>query len=147
MPTRVAFQTAMRAAAVSLLKDYADSASLGLQVYRARPLNIFPPCAFVDGMAETLTSLNAVNRQRVPRVAVVVLHGIFDHGDTVDQRDRFVDGFLDWVVDRYHEAGANTLIAPTEIEDIPAFVNDWMPPDQQRVYYATRITLEGYAGG
>jgi len=65
----------------------------------------------------------------------------------VDQADVFADAFLDWVTDRYHAAGANTVIGITEIADDPTYVNDWQPPDQQRTYFGTRITLEGFAGG
>jgi hypothetical protein len=50
-----------------------------------------------------------------------------------------------FVVPLFHEAGANTLLALTEVEDVPVYVPDWLPPDRQRTYYATRIVLEGYA--
>ena len=33
----------------------------------------------------------------------------------------------------------------TEAEDLPAFVPDWLPPDQQRTYYACRIAMGGLA--
>ena len=140
---RPAFQTAMRAAAVTLLTDYKNDAGVRLQVYRGRPASIHPPTAFVDELSESITY--TALHQRIPTASVVVLHGIFDHGDTVDQRDAFVDGFVDWVLDRYHAAGANTLIAVTDVNDDPAFVPEWLPPDQQKTYYATRITLEGLA--
>ena len=140
---RVAFQTAVRAAAVTLLTDYKEAASINLQIYRARPATIRPPTAFVDEIAETITY--TALHQRVPTASVVVLHGLFDHGDTVDQRDAFVDGFLDWCLDRYHAAGANTLLAVTEVRDEPAYVPEWLSPENQRTYYATRIELEGFA--
>jgi len=35
----------------------------------------------------------------------------------------------------------------TDTEDLPNYVPEWMPPPQQLVYYATRITLEGLALG
>lgn len=146
--TRIAFSSAMRDAAVSLLKDYADDAGVKLQVYRARPATILAPCAFVDGMSETMTYPSSVNwRQRTLRVEVLVLHGIFDSGDAVDQRDRFVDGFLDWVTDNVHAADPNSTIGLVSIDDDPGYVNDWMKPEAQRTYYATRLTLEGFAGG
>ena len=76
-----------------------------------------------------------------------MIHGIFDSKEAADQKDAFVDGFLDWVVTRYHEAGANTLVGVTDTEDLPNYVPEWMPPPEQKVYYATRITLEGLALG
>jgi len=145
MVTRIAFQTAMRAAAVQLLTDYAASVSLGLQVYRARPASIYPPSAFVEGLNETLIDFTSSTRQRVPTVLARIVWGDFDSGTAVDQRDAFVDGFLDWVQDRYHAAGANTLIAGVRVSDDPTWVPDWMKPENQRVYYSTLIALEGFA--
>ncbi len=142
---RYALQTAMRAAAVNWLEDYAASVTepITLQVYRARPASIHPPTGFVDSIRETIeyTGLN----QRTPTADVIVVWGIFDSGATVDQRDAFVDGFVDWSLDRVHEAGGNTTLAIVDIEDIPAFVPDWLRPDLQRTYYATRFALEGLA--
>ena len=146
--TRIAFSSANRDAAVSLLKAYADSADVKLQVYRARPATVLPPCAFVDRMSETIEYPGAVTwRQRTARVEVVVLHGIFDSGDAVDQRDRFVDGFLDWVTDNVHANDPNATIGLVAVEDDPGYVNDWARPENQRTYFATRLTLEGFAGG
>ena len=143
--TRVAFQAACRAAAVTLLFDYGAAAGLKLQVYPGRPRSVTPPCAFVDRMTETIDPDNFL--QRSPRVEVLVLHGLFDSADAASQKDDFVDGFVDWVADRFHAAGANTLIAPVAVEDEPNFVTDWMREEDQRTYYATRITLEGFASG
>lgn len=140
-------QAAMRAAAVDLLTDFAADVGIGLQVYPGRPRSIHAPTAFVDRITETIEYLGPTIQQRTPRADVVVLHGLFDSKDAAEQKDAFVDDFLDWVTDRYHEAGANTLIAVTATEDVPDYVNDWMPPEQQRTWYATRITLEGFAGG
>lgn len=135
----------IRAAAVTLLTDYASDATIGLQVYPGRPRTVNPPTAFVDRMTETIEYVGPTLRQRTPRAEVIVVHGLFDSKDAVTQMDAFVDGFLDWVTDRFHAAGANTLIAAVEVEDDPNFVNDWAPPEQQRTYYATRIRLEGFA--
>lgn len=133
----------MRAAAIELVTDYAASASVKLQVYPGRPATIYPPTAFVDGIRETInyTGLN----QRVPTADVIVMFGLYDSAEAVAQKDAFVDGFVDWVFDRFHAAGANTLISVTEIEDLPSFVNEWVPPERQKTYYATRIALEGLA--
>jgi len=138
-------RAALRAAAVELLEDYAAAAALTLQIYPGRPRSIHPPTAFVDVMRETITYPGMTLLQRRPQADVVVLHGLFDSKDTADQADAFVDGFLAWVAARFHAAGANTLVALVSIDDDPTYVPDWQPPEVQRVYYATRITLEGYA--
>jgi hypothetical protein len=140
------FSADCRAAAVSFLTDYkASQSGLKLQIYPARPRSLMPPTAFVDSMRDTITLTGIELHQRRPTVDVIVVHGLFDSLEAVTQRDAFVDGLIAWIIPRYHEAGANTLIAPTEIEDIPAFVNDWMPPSEQKTFFATRISLEGFA--
>lgn len=138
---RYAMQTAMRAAAVDFMEDYAASASIKLQVYPARPASIYPPTAFVDSLAETIdyTNLN----QRHPTADVVVIHAVFDSKEAADQRDAFVDGFIDWVMSNVHGAGANTTIGVVELQDIPDFIPEWLPPAVQKTYYASRITLRG----
>lgn len=141
------FQADVRAAAVSLLTDYAANAGVKLQVYPARPRSLNPPTAFVDGIRETIDYVGVMLRQRKPVADVLVVHGVFDSKEAADQKDAFVDGFLDWVTARYHEAGANTIVAVTETEDLPNYVPEWMPPEQRLVYYATRLTLEGLALG
>lgn len=141
--TRVAIRTAMRAAAVACLTDYATSASLRLQVYPGRPASINTPTAFVDAISETV-NYDGLN-QRVPRAEVLVLHGLFDSKEAVDQGDAFVDGFIDWMFDNVHAAGASTLVAVVATDDDPAYIPDWLRPEVTRTYYATRITLEGLA--
>lgn len=139
------FQATVRAAAVTLLTNYAADAAVKLQVYPGRPRTIAPPTAFVDGIRETVEYVGITLRQRRPVADVIVVHGIFDSMEAADQKDAFVDGFLDWVTDRYHAAGGNTLVAVTETEDLPNYVPEWMPPERQLVYYATRISMEGLA--
>lgn len=145
--TRVAFQTAMRAAAVELLTTFAEETGVKLQVYPGRPASVFPPCAFVDRIRERLTYLGPTSRQRLPQADVIVIHGNYDSKDAAEQKDAFVDAFLDWVLDRYHAAGTNTLIAVLGTEDDPNYVPDWLPPrdGRQPMYYATLIQLEGLA--
>ena len=150
MTLRVAFESAVRAAAVSLLTDFAASAGIKLQVYRARPASLFPPTAFVDKMGERIEYPGSTDwRQRTVTAEVVVVHGVFDSGEAVDQRDAFVDAFLDWATDRVHEAGASTTLGLVAVEDEPAWSPDWNPVNgnASAVYYATRLTLEGFAGG
>lgn len=140
-------QAAYRAAAVQFLKDYAAYADINLSVYKARPRTIMPPHAFVDRILETLTPFTERHYQRTPLVEVIVVHGVFDSMDAADQKDAFVDGFLDWVSESPHAAGANTLIRVSATEDLPDWVPDWIAPAQgaaPRTYYATQMTLEGF---
>lgn len=127
-----------------MLTEYAASAGVTLQVYRARPRSINPPCAFIDTISEDRT-FTGLLVQRTPTAQVIVLHGLFDSGDAVDQADAFTDGFLAWCDDHYHAAGPATLIGAVSTEDIPSFVPDWLPADQQRTYYGTQVNLEGLA--
>ena len=145
--TRIPFRTNVRAAAVDLLTDYAADASVKLQVYPGRPRTVAAPCAFVDVIRETFTYTNVSWRLRAPVCEIVVLHGLFDSKEAVDAADAFADGFLDWVTDNYHAGGANTIVGITSIEDDPTYVPDWLPPPEQKTYYATRVTVEGIAGG
>jgi hypothetical protein len=141
---RIPFQAAMRAAAVAFVTDYAQSASVRLQVYPGRPASLAPPTAFVDGIHEVITYTGLLV-SRVPTAEVIVLFGLFDSAEAVAQKDAFADGLIDWALDRYHQAGANTLISVNEVEDLPTYVNDWMAPARQDTYYAMRISLEGLA--
>lgn len=138
-------QADLRAAAVTLFTDYAADAQTRLQVYRARPATIMPPTAFVDSIRESIVYTGPTLAQRTPVADCIVIHGIYDSGDAADQKDAFCDGFVEWVKARYHASGANTLCAVTDLEDLPNYVPEWMAPENQKVYYATRISLEGFA--
>lgn len=141
----VNFRSAVRAAVVEWLEDYADQEDIPLQVYRARPRTINPPTAFIDRMTDPPIDYNGSwNFQRTTTVEVVILHGLFDGGVAVDQADAFVDGFLRFVAGDHHAAGANTLLSLMEATDEAAYVPDWIP--DARTYFGTRITLEGYVG-
>ena len=142
---RTPFRSQMREAAVTLLADYAEDRAIKLQVYPGRPRSIMPPTAFVDRFTERVVYIGPTQMQRTPVCEVIVLHGLFDSKDAVDQADAFVDGFLDWQTDRVHSAGTNTEIAAVTVEDDPEFTPTWQPPEVQRTYYATRISLEGLA--
>jgi len=141
----IEMRASMRAAAVTMLKAYGSSASLTLQVYPGRPRSVNPPTAFVDRLTGTFDTVGISLTQTTPRVEVIVLHGLFDTADTADQADAFVDGFAAYVQTQFHAAGANTLIAAASYEDEPDYVPDWI--EGAKTYYATRITLEGYASG
>lgn len=144
-------QASMRAAAVDLLTGYAATDGVRLQVYPARPRSLFPPSAFVDKITETLEWSGTGWPQRTVRAEVMVVHGVFDTKEAADQRDAFVDGFVYWVANEYHAAGANTVLELSSVEDEPAWQPDWRPANTTNgpdpIYYATRLTLEGYAGG
>jgi len=146
MTLGISFREALRSAAVTMLRDYAIEFGLKLQVYPGRPRTIVTPTAFVDRISESILYLGPTSKQRTPTLQIVVLHGQFDSADSAQQADQFVDTFLDWVTERYHAAGANTLVAVTATEDDPTYVPDWQPPDVQRTYFATVLTLEGFAG-
>ena len=143
--TRIPFQTQSRAGAVTLLTAYATSASIKLQIYPGRPRSINPPCAFVDLLRETLTEFTITTRQRTVSVEVVVVFGLFDSQEAANQKDAFADGFADWCADNFHAFGTNTLMASISIDDDPNYVPNWLPDAQQGPYYASRITLEGFA--
>jgi hypothetical protein len=145
MVTRVAFRTAMRDAAVQMLSDYANAADVNLQVYRARPRTLYPPTAFPDRINERVTFTGPELRSRVVSCEVVVIHALFDSGDAVDQGDRFIDGFTEWVLDHKEAADPNTTIGAVLLRDDPNYIPDWQPPAERRSYYATIVTLEGLA--
>ena len=102
-------QADFRAAVVDLLTDFAANASIQLQVYQARPASIHPPTAFIDAMGDDLTDFSGNLFQHVPVVEIVVLHGAFDSGEAVAQRDAFVDAFHEWQRVLPHAAGSRTL--------------------------------------
>jgi hypothetical protein len=134
----------MRAAAVTLMTDYAADATLSMQIYPGRPKSIHPPTGFVDAIRESLDHSTNLTK-RLPTADIVIVHAIFDSKDAADQKDAFMDGFIDWTETRFHAAGANTMLAVSDTEDLPNYIPEWMAPERQLVYYATRISLEGYA--
>ena len=144
--TRVPFETKMRQACVEMLADYAQDADIKLQVYPARPRTVKPPTAFIDSIREAITWSPGL-RQRLVTVNVRIIWGLFDSKDAVDQRDAFVDEFVDWTSDRPHQAFDTTLLEPRSIEDDPVYVPEWLPLEQQLPYFSTVIGVEGYAGG
>jgi len=62
----------------------------------------------------------------------------------VAQRDAFCDGFADYVTDNRGKADPRSVIASVAFQDVPNFIPEWLPPEQQASYYATRIAVEGY---
>lgn len=145
MPTRIAMHAAARAGTMTMLKDCAADAGIPLATYRARPVLLTPPHAFIDSINETMSWFAGNNFQRLPVVSVIGVWGLFDSGTAVDQRDAFLDAFYAWVAERPHAFDGNAMVDPVDIDDLPAWVPDWVEPRLQRVYYASRIRLRGFA--
>lgn len=145
-------QASMRAAAVSLLSAYATSTGTKLQIYPGRPKSLVPPTAFVDRMTESMEWMRAGWPQRTVRAEVVIVHGLFDSAEAAAQKDDFADGFVYWIADNgFEAAGNNTVTDIPSIDDEPAWTPDWRPANATNgpnpTYYATRLVLEGFAGG
>ena len=144
-------QADAREAVVDFLTDYAAGApgnpNSQMQVYPGRPASLFPPTGFIDAIRSTIAYSGPTLIQQTVTVEAIVLHGLFDSKDAADQKDAYVDGLIEYQRDRPHEAGANTTIGLVSTEDLPNFVPDWLPPERQKTYYATRLDFEVYAGG
>lgn len=146
--TTLAFETAYRGAAVQMLEDFRTDSGISFGIYAGRPRTIKPPHAWVDLIRERVTLSGPLMRTRSTSGDIVVVHGTFDSADTVAQRDRWVDGFLDWLLANPHAAGSQTLLGDVvEVADEPDFVPSWLSPADQQAYFATRITVAGYVGG
>ncbi len=140
------FQADVRAGVLQELSSYASAASVKLQIYAGRPRSLQPPTAFVDVMRETIVYSGHV-MERTVQVDIVLVHGSFDSADAAAQKDAFTDGFIEQVrSNTFSAAGANSTLGVVSTEDDPTFVPEWVPRDEQRTYYATRITLEAYQG-
>ena len=139
------FQASVRAACISLLDEYATAASVTLATYPGRPRHVTAPQAFVDTMRETIVYVGHM-MQRTVQADVVIVYGSFDSDVAVGQKDAFVDGYIDHVRDNVHEAGPNSTIGVVSTEDDPTYTPDWLPREEQRTYYATRLTVEGDQG-
>lgn len=142
--TTIPFQTRMRKAAVDLLTEYAQGANIKLQVYPGRPRSLYPPTAFPDAIREETVFTGPTQRQRTVTVDLVALWGDFDSAEAVAQRDAFCDGFADYVTDNRDKADPHSVLAGVAFQDVPNFIPDWLPPEEQQSYYATRIAVEGY---
>lgn len=142
---RLPLQTAARAGAVTLIDGYRTASGVALgQVYRARPMQLKAPSVFVESVSEDATSFTKEESQRVVRVGIRVVWGVYDAGQTVDQRDRFVDGFYAHVTDNYHAFGANAECDWVGTTDDEEWSPEWLPTDTSS-YYSTLVTLEGRA--
>ena len=117
------------------------------QIYPGRPLSVFAPSAFIESVSESIDYTPA-GMQRTPEVAVRFVQGNFDSEDTVDGQDALVDGFIEYVAQNRHAAGANTLMLVSSVDDEPGWVPEWVP-DPQRSYFSSLVTLsaEGLFSG
>jgi len=148
--SRIALQTGARAGTVTLADGYRTSVSLkaGL-VGPARPAKLaYLPAIFVDSVTENADAFTVKESQRTVRVGLRIVWGIYDAGETVAQRDRFVDGFYAYVMDNGdHAFGANTTCSWISTTDDENWTPDWLDkPDQAlQPMFSTLITLEGFA--
>ena len=146
---RIPFQSEVREGVVATLTEFKQDRDIRAQVYGARPRSINPPTWFVDRVRETINFVGHI-RQRTVQVDVVMIWGLYDSLEAARQRDDTVDAFTAWVSDRPHLVAANTGLEPRTIEDDPNYVPDWIVPgrdDRLPMYFATTVTLEGFAGG
>lgn len=143
--TTLGLRQLSRAAVVSMLEAYGQSASIKLTVYRGRPTSLFPPHAFIESITENDTATGPTNRQRTLIVLATIVWGDFDSGTAVDQADKFNDEFADYVFARVHEVHAATTVGVTSIDDVPVWNPDWGGESQRNTsYYATHVALEVY---
>jgi len=124
---------------MTLIEDYCASISLKSQRYRARPKQALPPTFYVESITEVLTPFTIEERQRTARVTVRALWGRYDDGEAVDQRDAFVDGFLDWVANNPRAFGTNTDVNAVAVADDPEFSFNG------ESLFSSAIVLEGFA--
>lgn len=143
--SRIPLHTAVRAGAVWLVEGYRTASGLGLgQLYRARPAQIKAPSVFVDSVSESADSFTEAEYQRVVRVGIRVVWGVYDSGQTVDQRDAFVDGFYAHVADNPRAFDGNADCVWIGTDDDEDWSPSWIDTDQSK-YFSTLVTLEGRA--
>ena len=142
---RLPLQTNARAGTIALVNGYRAASSVALgQLYRARPKVLKPPSIYIDRITEGTDAFTREESQRTVTVALRVVWGAYDAGDSVDQRDRFVDGFYAYFADNGADAfGANAVIYWRTVADTPDWTPEWLP--DAGPYFMTEITLEGFA--
>ncbi len=142
------FAAQVRQATIDLLTGTAEGNGIKLQIYRGRVRSINPPTAFIDVFDETFEDYTGVIwAAHHIRVEAIVLFGLFDSGEAVDQRDRFVDSFYEYALPLYHVAGGNSTFAVIRVTDDPVYVPDWLQPSEQRTYFGTRVIMEAFTRG
>jgi hypothetical protein len=145
--SRIAFETSCRAGAVTLVDGYRHASGVKLgQLYRARPAQLKTPSIFVDSVGESTDAFTVRESQRTVRVGLRAVWGIYDAGETVDQRDRFVDGLYAYVMDNGdHAFGANTTCDWVSVADDENWTPEWITDVPVQPMFSTLITLEGFA--
>lgn len=134
-------RAAARAGAMTLLDGYkAANPGALTQTHRARPMSLHPPAAFVDAINEGEIDYSASHTFRTPEIVIRFVRGTFARGDVSDVNDDLVDGFIAYVRDNFHAAGANTDSVVTSVEDDDGWVPDWLP-ETTVPYYTTLVTI------
>ena len=90
--------------------------------------------------------------QRTPQVRIRLVRGSFSSGDVAEANDDLVDGFILYVRENFHAAGASTIVVVSAAEDDDGWIPEWIEPPpgvSARAYYSTIVTLsgEGLFGG
>lgn len=138
---RLAMQSATRTGAMALLTAFIASTNTTMQLYRAKPKQAKPPTGYVEGIEETLTPFTIDNQQRTTRARIRLLwRDDVDAGAAVDQRDAFIDGFAEWVIEHPHAFDANALTEAVSVSDDPDF--DFGDGTD---YLSSLLVLEGFA--
>lgn len=130
---------AARTGAKALMTGYKTSASSKVQVYGGRPSSIYPPTLFIDAINDPAIITTRGPRLRTPAVDIIAIQGIFDSEEAADNQDALIDDFLDYVRVHFDIAGAGIVVTADRVEDLPAYVPDWI--ENAPVYYASRVTL------
>jgi hypothetical protein len=131
----------------SSLLAFKAAEGISLQVYPGRPRTLVPPSIWQDRRQDTISfrGVRDVNFMgHTLRTELVALHGLFDSGEAVAQRDAFVDAFASYIRANRDTglAGPNSVLLSMVLDDVPNYVPDWVPERDQLVYFATLITLE-----
>lgn len=140
------FQADVRSGTLTVLASYASAQSLALQIYGGRPRTIAAPTAFCDRMRESIEYIG-LTKKRTVQLDLVFVHGTFDSAAAAAAKDAFVDGFVEAVAAAtFSAAGDNTTLAVVSSEDDPTWTPEWLLPNEQKTYFASLVTVEGFAG-
>ncbi len=131
----------------SALEAFKTAEGLNLQIYPGRPRTIFPPSIWQDVRRDTISfrGVRDVNFMAHSLTSeLVAVHGLFDTKEALEQRDAFIDAFASYIRANRDTglAGPNSVLLSMTITDVPNYVPDWVPEQEQTTYYATLITLE-----
>ena len=101
----------------------------------------------MDAIDESEIVWTNAGMQRTPAVRIRLVRGTFSSGDVAEANDALVDGFIEYVRENFHAAGANTIVVVSAAEDDDGWIPEWIP--ESRPFYSTIVTLsgEGLFGG